>query len=408
MARKEDKHRPYRIDYFYIDQMSIDMALVRSVIIRDVTAKGAIANLVPYDNLVIIRAYRYYKNLVHKKDVYRAVEDLFPANKAIKIMERVEAYRAAPPPAPTPTPVASASLTPAVAVPEPTPIVVPTPHATRLSDSSLYDEVCVNCGATDTSGKLDQSCPAQAQPTLKHLLSEVKFYPDGSPEQKEAIIKYLTALDAEPTEVITENLKALDAEPIEVITECLKALDATTGPDSPATKAVVADLQGMLARDAHEKTMDTFVPDSVPEGRRFPDPTNTPITTPVPVAAEQPKSGWAELATPETSTLIAQAATENAKADQPTVVGRAPTSWTYGLNAECLGNPPKPSVAEPLIEPDQAVGCSARPAYLNPPPAPKNVGEPFGGSKLPLWANVLIFGGVLLTVLGVIHFLLHH
>lgn len=35
-------------------------------------------------------------------------------------------------------------------------------HATRSSDSSLYDEVCINCGATDIAGagwgKLSQPC----------------------------------------------------------------------------------------------------------------------------------------------------------------------------------------------------------------------------------------------------------
>lgn len=36
-------------------------------------------------------------------------------------------------------------------------------HITRSSDSSLYDEKCVNCGATDIAGggwgKLAQPCP---------------------------------------------------------------------------------------------------------------------------------------------------------------------------------------------------------------------------------------------------------
>lgn len=34
-------------------------------------------------------------------------------------------------------------------------------HLTRYSDSSLYDEVCVNCGATDASGddRLKSPCP---------------------------------------------------------------------------------------------------------------------------------------------------------------------------------------------------------------------------------------------------------
>jgi len=35
-------------------------------------------------------------------------------------------------------------------------------HETRLSDSSRYDEVCVNCGATDARGddRLNQPCPS--------------------------------------------------------------------------------------------------------------------------------------------------------------------------------------------------------------------------------------------------------
>ena len=34
-------------------------------------------------------------------------------------------------------------------------------HRTRYSDSSLYDEVCVLCGATDSRGSdaLDRPCP---------------------------------------------------------------------------------------------------------------------------------------------------------------------------------------------------------------------------------------------------------
>lgn len=37
------------------------------------------------------------------------------------------------------------------------------PHKTRFSDSSLYDEVCTLCGATDANGmaELNRPCPAQ-------------------------------------------------------------------------------------------------------------------------------------------------------------------------------------------------------------------------------------------------------
>ena len=44
----------------------------------------------------------------------------------------------------------------------PTYLLKPTPkgHITRYSDSSLYDEVCMLCGATDgQAGRLDELCP---------------------------------------------------------------------------------------------------------------------------------------------------------------------------------------------------------------------------------------------------------
>ena len=174
MARKEDKLRPYRVDYFDIEEMKDnDLALVKSVIVRAVTATEAIYhNSIAQEGRIIIRSARFYKTLTHKKDIYKAVEDLFSANKAITIMEAVEAYRAkkAAPPAP-PAP--------------PAPVMTPVPQA-----------------------------------------------PVPTPEQ------------------------------------------AGTGPDSPATVAVVADLNGMLQHDAHEQTMDTFVPTAIPEGKRVPDLTN--------------------------------------------------------------------------------------------------------------------------------------
>lgn len=32
-------------------------------------------------------------------------------------------------------------------------------HETRFSDSSLYDEVCVNCGVTDAQNSSVRPCP---------------------------------------------------------------------------------------------------------------------------------------------------------------------------------------------------------------------------------------------------------
>lgn len=42
-------------------------------------------------------------------------------------------------------------------------------HKTRYSDSSIYDEVCIYCGATDAIGdrRLDQPCPANEEERIK-------------------------------------------------------------------------------------------------------------------------------------------------------------------------------------------------------------------------------------------------
>ena len=216
--RKEDKLRPYRIDYFDIDQMiDNDRALVRSAMARAVTASQAVEYLLTdtstapagiIEGRIIIRAYRYYKKLGQpKRNVYKAIEDLFTSNKAVKVMELVEAYRKRK--------EVDAQFEQAEPLPS-----EPGQHVTRYSDSSLYDEVCVNCGATDTSGKLDQPCPS--------------------------------------------------APPI-------------SGPESPATQAVIADLQGMVAHDAHEQVMDTFVPNpGQPDISKFNLDEAAPIINPAP------------------------------------------------------------------------------------------------------------------------------
>lgn len=308
---KLPKLRPYRVDYFDIEEMKDnDLALVRSVVVRAVTAGDAIyeitarpeLNTTNYPSLVVIRAYRYYKNLVHKKDVYKAVEDLFTANKAVEVMETVEAYRRKK----------SGG------------------HVTRLSDSSLYDEVCTNCGATDASGKLNQPCPA-------------------------------TAPAPEPT----------------------PAAAPATGPDSPATKAVVADLQGMLSHDAHEQAMDTFIPQVTPG-----------ITTPQLQAA---------VGTKEPFTVR----TSNGKLGvlDPTATNEAAKTPTSKVTYKSIGMPWLHHDTEPPIEPDQAVGPTGRPKYFNdsPPPPPPNV---FG--NFPLWAKIFLFLGVLAITILTVLALLHH
>jgi len=245
MARKEDKLRPYRVDYFDIEEMKDnDLALVKSVIVRAVTATEAIYhNSIAQEGRIIIRSARFYKTLTHKKDIYKAVEDLFSANKAITIMEAVEAYRAkkAAPPVGT---VINLSVTP--------------------------------------------------QPVVM-----------GAPE---------------------------------------------SGPTSPATVAAVADLNGMLAHDAHEQTMDTFVPQL-----------SSGVTTPQLQAAVGTKEPFIVRTGDGTLGMLDPSGTNAAQSTLPRV-----PHW-----AGCA-----------------CAVCNKVEAY-------------------PLWAKITVFGGVLLLVVKLVMFLLH-
>ena len=43
-------------------------------------------------------------------------------------------------------------------------------HKTRMSDSTLYDEVCVDCGITDADGPITGDCPVTTQDIEDALL----------------------------------------------------------------------------------------------------------------------------------------------------------------------------------------------------------------------------------------------
>jgi hypothetical protein len=48
-----------------------------------------------------------------------------------------------------------------------------------------------------------------------------------------------------------------------------KNAQEVSGPDSPATRAVVADMKAMVANDRHERIMDEFDISAGAEGRRW-------------------------------------------------------------------------------------------------------------------------------------------
>lgn len=237
--RKEDKLRPYRVDYFDVNEMKDnDKALVRSVIVRDVTADAAADQVWPSEDkfIVIIRAYRFYKKLVHKKDVYKAVEDLFTANRAVKVMDLIEDYRAV-----------------------------------------KAEMPCPKCGiGIDNNG--DGDCATCASASYKQMqeVAADPVCPYGYTEENPGTLHDCPIHSSDRsshTMGMYLSEAAVKAPQVPVMTK----EEAGTGPDSPATQVALADLKGMLTHDAHEQAMDTFVPDptmeyvNIPPVLRFPN-----------------------------------------------------------------------------------------------------------------------------------------
>ena len=98
MPRKEDKLRPYRVDYFDINEINAaEQVLVHSTTVRAVTAFEA-ADLARTENGVwnegryVIRSFRYYKPLKYTP-VYKDLEDLFTKKWVVKVKASIEETR---------------------------------------------------------------------------------------------------------------------------------------------------------------------------------------------------------------------------------------------------------------------------------------------------------------------------
>ncbi len=117
--RKENKLRPYRIDYFLWFEMQKDKALVRSAVVRAVTADEAretflngftyyTADRIEINDsiqaypaiaedehrLTILRAYRFYKKLTAQpvKKTYINIDKLLTPKKTLALMESFEQH----------------------------------------------------------------------------------------------------------------------------------------------------------------------------------------------------------------------------------------------------------------------------------------------------------------------------
>src|SRR5208337_1558936 len=321
-TRKENKLRPYRVDYFDVAEMiDNDKALVRSKIVRAVTAAQAQDmvlslssadgrpilhndNRIPIHGRFVVKSYRFYKKLSEqpKKKVYKAVEDLYTSNKAVKIMELIEGIR-------------------------------------QLAPSNT-DNSCDHGNATNA-----------------------------------------------PIGVCTHGETPIPAP--------------ASGPDSMETKEIIQDMQGMLAHDQHEQAMDSFVP--APGQPSL--PVETPATCPSCNSADRNErlcvacvsglgnrgaddhphdefdectDGWHNALTPE----------------QPLPT---PTARVGGDTTEALGDVFLPARAIEVPKSESKswyIAATKGPEFKDTTP-------------LPIWAKVMLFGGVavatVLLVLAILH-----
>jgi hypothetical protein len=96
MARKVDKLRPYRVDFFNIEEMNEDdQALVRSIVTRAVTAKQASDDISKdcKGAIIVVRARRFYgKIATSKKPVFKDLDSLFTAKKVDQVFKQIDTF----------------------------------------------------------------------------------------------------------------------------------------------------------------------------------------------------------------------------------------------------------------------------------------------------------------------------
>lgn len=94
---KVRKNRPYKVDYIDITEVVARKAPVHYRLVRVPTAaeaKDFVTRMAATGNRIIIGARRFYKKLPKENPNPIAIEKLFPSERAVEVMKRVDVYQA--------------------------------------------------------------------------------------------------------------------------------------------------------------------------------------------------------------------------------------------------------------------------------------------------------------------------
>jgi hypothetical protein len=247
MPRKTDKLRPYRVDYFEHQETVDGKVLLRAAIIRAAEA-GAAKEQMTRSGRTVTRAYRFYRSVPGPKRVTIALPQTEFATKSAAQPEAMKC---------------------------------PT-CGIGIDDNGDGD--CAFCSspvymAAHAVNDLGNTPAAQADMDAVDLAHDAwladqvvalgQFWERSTPAEREAKIgqeiQGIASLAwSDLSDILRETLAEESAsnptkhsDPFDAMMATMPQPSPASGPNSEATKAVVADLNSMWVQDLHEQMMDS-------------------------------------------------------------------------------------------------------------------------------------------------------
>lgn len=279
MARKVDKLRPYRVDYFDIGEIQDSL---RSTVVRAVTGEEA-KDQAGKQGRIIVRAYRFYQNL--PEPALEPVENPLPVKCptcGIGIDDNGDgdcavctspAYKAIYPGLESSwQPVNDLGNTLAAqadmdAMAEQHDRTMASEVKIALSEwvRSLNDEeanapVIHLLGVSYTPSGILHEVQAESEFGKQYLEGLFSLWEHMKRHGGDLVTLIRKSVRSEGFLPSTQEPQERHSDPFDAMMAMLQQ-PPESGPESEATKTVVADLQGMVGHDLHEQMMDNFVPD---------------------------------------------------------------------------------------------------------------------------------------------------